>query len=463
MTRRRLLALVGTIALLAAACSSRGADPSASGGDAGGGATTSTAATGGETFGTLASPCGGPPADPAPSTTTAGGTDETQGVTADSIAVGTVADPGFAARPGLNQEILDAGEAFVQWCNDQGGINGRQLDLTQYDAKYTEYVLRMQEACAHDFAIVGDGAVQDNQWTTSGAACGLVDIAGFSVTPEKSGTAGHAAIEENRVVQPLPNTSDQFAVGAMRVLADENPDAFDHVGIVSGNFATLEVQAAKTKEAYEALGATVVDEQIYNVAGEANWTPFAAALRDGGVDWLNFVGEGANLALLQQAMSEISYSPTVTFQETNFYDPAYLDAAGDAAEGTYIRSVFVPFEEADTNPATQQYLDLVDAVGGKAALLGAQSMSAWLLFAQSAKQCDDQGDLTRTCLLETAGSVTDWDGGGLHAPTDPSSNSPTECFLLLQVQDGAFVRYHPEEGFDCGEDRDEDQVIAVGT
>jgi hypothetical protein len=111
--------------------------------------------------------------------------------------------------------------------------------------------------------------------------------------------------------------------------------------------------------------------------------------------------------------------------------------------------VFTPFEEADTNPATAKYIELVEAIDGKVALLGAQSMSAWLLFATAAKECDDAGDLSRSCILETAGSVTEWDGGGLHAVTDPSTNTPTPCTMLVEIQDGAFVRNAPDEGFDC--------------
>lgn len=221
-----------------------------------------------QAFGDVASPCGGEGAPQAPE----GGPEETQGITADAIAVGTIADPGFTARPGVNQEIFDAGEAFVGWRRtSRAGINGRQLELTQYDAKYTEYQARVGEACDNEFAIVGDGAVQDNLWVSTGAACGLIHIAGFSVTPEKSGTADPSEIERLRAVQPLPNASDRYTVSLMRVLMEDHEDALDHFGIVYGDIATLQIQADKTVEAYEALGATVVSEQAYNVVGEANW------------------------------------------------------------------------------------------------------------------------------------------------------------------------------------------------
>jgi len=276
-----------------------------------------------------------------------------------------------------------------------------------------------------------------------------VDIAGFAATPEKGGVTGHEGVIERRTVQPVPNPQDEFPIGHVPLLAEEAGDALDHVGVINADFATLALIAERTKEAYEAVGAEIVSEQTYNVLGEANWAPLAQVLRDDGVQWLNFVGEGEFLAQLQQAMVEIGFEPEVTAQDANFYDRNYLQAAGAAADGTYVRTAFVPFEEAADNPATQLYVDLVEGIEGKVALLGAQSMSAWLLFAQSADQCDDDGELTRSCVLETAASVTEWDGGGLHAPANPSENEGPSCVVVLRVEGGEFVRHAPEEGFAC--------------
>jgi hypothetical protein len=161
------------------------------------------------------------------------------------------------------------------------------------------------------------------------------------------------------------------------------------------------------------------------------------------------------MANLQSAMAELDFQPEVTQVEANLYDPNYLEGAGDAAEGTFVRTALWPFEEAAENPATQEYIDLVEARDGKVAALGAQSFSAWLLFATLANECDIEGDLTRSCILEKGAEVTEWDGGGLHAPGNPGENSSPECFILLQVEDGGFVRYEPAEtdggeaGFNC--------------
>ncbi len=446
MTFRRLFALLAVLGLVAAGCGGdRGEDESGGVSDGGSTDTTEAASGGAGDFGDLTGVCG---------PNEGGGTvtddpAETQGITADTITVGTVSDPGFEGRPGLNQELFDAADAFVAWCNAAGGINGKQLEVNLHDAAITEYQPVMAEACETDFGIIGSGAVQDNFWPDSGASCGLFDIAGFSVTPEKAGLAGQDVVAA-RSVQPVPNPVDEFPVGAASILSEDFPDAGDRVGILNADLDTLVTQAARVKEAYESIGFTVVHEATYNVLGEANWAPFAAAVEEAGVTFLTFVGEGENLALFQQALDEIGYDVEVTLQDANFYDPTYIESAGAAAEGTFLRNAFWPFEEAADNPATAQYIEQVEAIDGKVALLGAQAWSAWLLFAQSARDCDLADDLTRSCVLEAAASVTEWTGGGLHATTNPGANEGPDCTLVLQVQDGAFVRYAPtDEDYAC--------------
>jgi ABC-type branched-subunit amino acid transport system substrate-binding protein len=443
---------------VAAGCSSdRGTDESGGTDDAASETTAAPEGGGAGDFGDLTAVCGpneggGEVADAGP--------DETQGVTADTITVGTISDPGFEGRPGLNQEIFDSGTAFVEWCNAAGGINGRQLELNLHDAAITEYQPVVQDACATDFAIVGDGAVQDNFWESTGAACGLIDIAGFSVTPEKAGDAGRDPVEA-RTLQPLPNAGDRLQVGPYLQVAEDFPDAITRAGVVYGDLETLVAQKDKTVDGLEQIGYEFVHESTYNILGESNWAPFAQALADDDVRFLHFVGEGENLALLLQAMQEIGYAPDVIVETTNFYDSAFVEAAGGAAEGLLIQSVFNPLEEADQYPAVQQYLDLIEAVDGKVAQLGMQSMSSWLLFAQAAKACDLEDDLTRSCVLATAASTTDWTGGGLHAPTEPGSNEPSPCYVLMQVEGDGFSRYAPDEGFDCGEESDQPYVVEV--
>ncbi len=455
-SRRVLLAVLTVGVLVAAACGS-----DREGGETGQTSDSSTETTaapsgGAGDFGDLTAVCG---------PNEGGGTvvddpAETQGISQNEIVVGTVSDPGFEGLPGLNQEIFDAGTAFVEWCNAAGGINGKQLTLNLRDAAVTEYQPVLQASCQEDFAIVGSGAVQDNFWPEIGAECGLIDIAGFSVTPDKAGLAGRDPIEA-RSVQPVPNPSNRYQVGSYTIIDAEYPDAPAHTGILYGDLETTAIQAERVQAGLEQIGHTIVHTAAYNILGESNWSPFAAALQEDGVEWLQYVGTGDNLALLLQAMDEIGYRPEVIAQDANFYDQLWVDAAGPAADGVFVRTVFNPFEEADTNPAIQQYIEHVEAVDGKVASLGTQAWSAWLMFAQAARDCDLDDNLTRSCVLEGAASVEDWTGGGLHAPTNPGANEPPECTMVLLVEDGAFTRWAPDEGFACGEDSDQPFIVDI--
>ena len=444
MKKTSRIAAVIALALLATGCGDRGPDPSTAPlSDPGAPRAAETSPDAGD-WGSLKAVCG-----PSEGGGEVAGGDDAQGATAERITLGTVADPGFAARPGLNQELFDAGDAFVAWCNAAGGINGKELVLNNHDAKLTDYQPAMDAACSTDFALVGGGAVQDNLWETTGAACGLIDIAGFAVTGEKAGRSGQSP-QETRTVQPVPNPADQFPVAAVRLLDEAFPDAKGATGYLYADFQTLKRQFDKESQALESIGHDTRYKGVYGINGEANWTPFATAMESKGVTFMAFIGEGTHAASLEQAMTRVGFVPPVRYYDGNFYDPAFIDAAGSSADGAFVGSVFIPLEEAATHPATQQYIDVLEDQGGKQAVLGIQSMSAWLLFAQVAKSCDLADDLTRTCILKEAATVTDWTGGGMHAPTNPARNEPSTCQMVLQIQDRKFTRWAPtDEDFAC--------------
>ena len=447
---KKLLGLLAVLALtvVASSCGDRGSDSS---GGLGGSDTTAPADDSGGggkgDWGDLTGVCG-----PNEKGGAVPDGDDSQGVTEDSITLGTVADPGFSARPGLNQEIFDAGDAFVAWCNAAGGINGKELKLNKHDAKLTDYKPALDDACTTDFAMVGGGAVQDNLWETTGKACDLIDVAGFAVTPEKAGLAGQTP-SETRTVQPVPNPGDRYIVAGLKLVDEKFPDALAKTGFLTADFQTLAAQYTKESQGFESQGADIVYKGVYGINGEANWKPFATEMKNKGVTLQKFIGEGANAAAFEQARAQVGFEPEVRLYETNFYDQAFVEAGGSAVDGALITSVFIPMEEADTHPATQQYLDVMDEQGGKKALLGMQSTSAWLLFATLARDCDQADDLTRSCILKGASEVTEWTGGGLHAATNPGENDPAECQMVMEIKDGKFTRWGPkDEDYYCPED-----------
>ena len=440
MRARWLVVMVVVLALLAAACGrddddeETGAAETTAPEEGGGGG-----AAGAGDFGDLREVCG--PGDASGATA--------QGVTDTEIAVGTFSDPGFAGRPGLNQELFDAAEVFTEWCNDAGGINGREIVLHQRDAALTEVRARMSESCREDFFLVGGGVVFDDTGVEDRLNCLLPDIAGFVVTQEAKGA--------DLLVQPVPNTVDAVSTAAQVYIKERFPDSLDSVGYLTGNLPTTVTVSDQNKEAAEALEFETVHEAQYNAAGESSWAPFAESLRSDEVKGLQWTGEPENLAKLLQAVADLGYELEWVATAANHIDEKLIDQGGGAVRNVFIAGSVAPFFLADENEATQQYQELFDEYlpdGKKNAYLGYQAFSAWLLFATAVKECGS--DVTRRCVFEEASSVQEWTGGGLHAPSSPAENRPPECAVIVEATSDGFQvaeDFEATDGlFNCNQD-----------
>jgi len=417
MVRSRVVVCAVLLLVLAGAC---GRDET----ETGEGETTTTAegaaATG--TFGDLEEVCG--PGDAKGATAS--------GVTDSTISAGVISDPGFSGRPGLNQELFDAAKVFAEWCNDAGGINGRELEVHERDARLTEYKQRVIESCREDFFLVGGGAVFDDAGQEDRLRCLLPTVAGFVVTPQARGA--------DLTIQPVPNPIDGVGIGAQRYASEKYPDSRDHVGYLTGAIQTTKIVNDQKLEAAPTLGFKTVYNGTYNPVGEPSWTPFAQQIESAGVRGLQWTGEPENLAKLLQALADIGYELDWITADANHVDSKLIETGGSAVRRVYIAGAVVPYTLADENPATQQYLDLFEKYlpdGKDKAYLGFQGFSAWLMFAQAAKECGSE--LTRRCVWDNVSNVTEWTGGGLHAPTNPKASSAAECVILTEATADGFV------------------------
>ena len=428
MNKRLIPVLLVVGALVLGACSSRStSDETAD--------TTTTAPEGTSVsadFGDLESPCG--PGDATIDPSQNGGP---------TLKVGTPTDKGFEIVPGLNVEMEDAAKAFIGWCNDQGGVQGLPLELVELDAAYFNVPALMETACDQVFAMVGGGLVLDDQVFPRFNECGMIDIAGFTVTSAKAMSSGMA--------QPLPNPSNLKPTNWLQWAKDNYPTEIERTAVMYGNIGSIETVALQDIATMDALGGfTVVSTPVYNPGGESNWAPFAQQLKDNNVTFLTFVGQPANLASLLRSMDEIGYRPPLIMQQANFYDEVLTDGAGSLADGVIVRSFYTPFEEPEDSPAMAKYLEVMETYNpsGKIAGLGIQSMSAYLMFVTASNLCLDSNDgvLERECVLDAALSIDKWTGGGLHAPSNPGANEPSNCGLLFEISDGKFTRLFPERG-----------------
>ncbi|MDN4172159.1 ABC transporter substrate-binding protein [Nocardioides sp. SOB77] len=430
----RVGAVALTLALAASACGSD-RDSDDAGQASGDGASTSAAASA-TTFGDLESPCGDGDAS--------GATD--QGVTDETITIGYGDDRGFASAPGLNEEMGDAVKAMIAWCNEQGGINGREVVGNQYDAAMTNAAAVMQKSCKQDFMLVGQGFAYDEAAEQFRVGCDLPTVAGFVIGPNSS--MGPDKFES----VPLP--LDYYNAANLASGMEVHPEIEEGVTALGSTSPAIAQGVEKVKEVYGELGANVEECGVtLSQEGEANYVPFAEKLKDCGASALWITNSPSPIAFgLLEALQRVDADLTYVFESTWYNDVTRdWNAQSGAADGMVSGMVFQPFENADVVPAVQDYLDILEGAGADPGLLSMQAVSAFLLWADVAQDCGS--DLTRECMVAGLSDVHEWSGGGLHAPSDPGANMPPECALVVELQGDAFEQVFPAEKgeFSCDE------------
>lgn len=375
-----------------------------------------------------------------------------QGVTADSITIGVMADL-TGPRPGLGEHTVQAMRAFVELCNEHGGINGRLLELREFDTQLLNAVGAATQACAEVFATVGDGVVFDNEAAQIQVDCNQVSLPGWSGTAEKS------LSDLTYMAQPGPG--DHWFAAPGRYLADTFPDAVTaaQATYVNGVVAT-ESTKARVQESYRALHGFEYRDDVVNSLVETSWNSIVSGMRDEGIRYVYPVTEATNVAAMLQAMDELGWRPDVIDLNGQYYTHTLIEAAGASAEGVHVSTTQKPFEEAEAGDATSVYLDYLERVspGARPDYLGVLEFSSALLFAQAMSSLGN--DISTETLDAALSEITEWDGGGLHVPTNPGENTrDLDCYMFLTVQDGEFVREYPatrEEGdingFRCYDD-----------
>jgi len=425
----RLIAVLAALVVAAAACGSdRGDEPAAADDE---NSDTTEADSDGDIptdgFGTLETPCGEGDGGPAGD----------QGVTEDQIVIGYGDDAGFPTSPGLSHETSDAIEAMIAWCNEQGGINGREIVGNYYDAAITNVANAMTQACDEVFMLVGEAWALDSGQEEIRVGCGLPAVPTYSVSPEFANGP--------MTVQPVPNPADFYTAGWAGQIAELFPEEVTNASVMYGNFAATIDTKDKVVQTFDDFGFEFLDCPIeYNIAGEPDWKPFAQSLKDCGAEVVYYSGQPyPNMQNMLDDAAQVDYSP-IWLVDLNAYLQSFAEwNATGYGDNVYLRTAFYPFEQADDVPALQQYIDIVEANDGDTSLLGVQSTSAFLLWATAADACG--AELSRQCVLDELDGVTSWDAGGLHTQTNPGENLPPECNMLLKLDGTSWVQAFPEE------------------
>jgi ABC-type branched-subunit amino acid transport system substrate-binding protein len=348
------------------------------------------------------------------------------GVTDTEIHVGTITDFGFTK----NSELIDAAEAFTQWCNAAGGVNGRKLVSKTRDTNLAEYRQRVLEACNEDFALVGGYGAFDSTGVKDRLNCGLVDYTAQAVSPENTG--GDLQFMPSR----SSNTVYSPYEGFYKFLLGKYPDSKGSIGIIAGDIGMLTMRVKQSVDVFDRLGGKVVYNDVYPAVGLADWGPIAQTIKSSGVKGLAFLGNQTDLPKLMQSLADTGYKLDWIDATSNAYGDSFIQLGQGLYDDqpTFSDPAIFPLEKASDNPATKQVVDLYKKyVPDKpVTFAGIAAWSAWALFATAVRDCGS--DVTRRCVYDKAKALKTFDGGGLHPPVDLDPASRNICFTIEQAK-----------------------------
>jgi branched-chain amino acid transport system substrate-binding protein len=415
VNRRIATTLLALLALVAGACSNASDDSD----DASGGGTAVTADDGGAL--SYAEVLELPIDENVPV--------QAPGVDDQTIRVGGVAS---ITNPigGVYGEAFDGVQAYFDMINEDGGIYGRQLEITAMEDDNTGFENRedIQSLISQDiFAVVpiatldfsgADLLVQENipsfGWNINEE---------YNEGPNLFGERGFLCFT---CASPgLPWLAQEVGATSVGVLAYDVPQSADCAEGIQNSF-----------DAYPTAEIGFFDDSLQY--GIPDMSAQVDRMKDAGVDLVTTCMDFNGATTLQQEMNSqnldaIQYLP-------NGYDYTFLEENGDLFDGAYVLTNFVPFEVPDDEKpeGMQLYEEWIDESGGN---VGELSLGGWLaadLFVTGLRAAGPE--FSRQGVIDGLNQLTDWDGQGLVADIDWTESHESEgdesCFAMSQIVDG---------------------------
>lgn len=367
---------------------------------------------------------------------------DVRGVSNTEINIGVLNDAGNDLSPGLGAAYPKVAQAFADWCNEAGGINGRKIVIHDRDAKLFNAASVVIEACKQDFMLVGGGAALDADMIEPRVECGLGNIP--ALNPSYEGQISDLQAVVGRVSDTYSNW------GLFRLLGDEFADAFQKIGILTIDTPDVRVAYERFQKVLEQQGLSVTSFQAVAVNLD-NVRTYVQPL----------VGKSDALVIalpvveMFRAMVDVGYEPAVIVDQGSvFYGNSSLDSLKQAppTAPVFSASTTFPLALADQNSTAQKLVDLEKAAFGEVDPSDVTPWITWLLFAKAASACDD---LTVECVIDNATQDTAFTAGGLMAPIDLSDPTKVnQCLAVIDVSVDGFTydekRTQPTDGvFNC--------------
>ncbi len=355
------------------------------------------------------------------------------GITATSVRVANVST---LAVGGLFKGALVGTEAYVDYVNSTGGVNGRKITVDSADDGFSGAGNKQatQNALTNDFSLVGGFSLQDNF--------------GGLVLKANPGMPNVSVVLDGTTNQ-LPNVFSAVPLnggweeGPLQYYKKKFPKDIDAVGTVVSDQASALKDWAGQKYAMEQVGYKVIYDPSVPVS-QTDYTQNVIAMRNAGVKILFLSQLPYNYAAaMLKDLQQQNFHPQVILGSANYSNDLVSAAGGPSAvDGALFdqnTSLFLGQDAAEI-PAVGLFNKWVQKAspGFKTDLF---SLYGWLsaeLFSQALKNAGSNP--SRGSLLQALSKITSFSGNNIIAPNDPAAKTVGNCYLLGQVANGQYQR-----------------------
>jgi len=354
------------------------------------------------------------------------------GITATSVRIGNVS----TLIGGLFKGAQVGTEAYADYVNSTGGIDGRKVTVDSGDDEYSGAVNKQDTAAGiqNDFALVGSFSLQDSY--------GGQLLAQHPGMPDISVTLDPTTNKLPNVYSVAP-LAGGWEEGPLQYFKQKYPSDVTAVGTLVANQPSSIYQWQGEEATMNHVGYKVIYDDTFAIS-QTDFNQNIIAMKNAGVKMVFIEQSPENYtSAVIKAMTQQNWHPVVVLGAATYSNALVSDAGGPSAvNGDYLEQNASLYLGGDSTaiPAVATFLHWVNVVspGFKPDLFTLYGWTSAELFAQALENAGS--DPSRGSLLQALSKVTSYSADNIIATSNPAGKTQGNCYLLAQVQAGQFQR-----------------------
>jgi ABC-type branched-subunit amino acid transport system substrate-binding protein len=358
---------------------------------------------------------------------------------------------------GRYHEFIDGIRAYFKVINDKGGIYGRKLVVVSD----RDDVVGLQNVQQTTSSLADDNAFATFEATQQLTGADLLVKAHmptfiWNIDPEMAST-------------PTSDHSNIFGSNAAICFSCPGPlapwlaekNGFTKVGILAyGVSAESKLCASGTRDAYKKYTNGKVKVAFFDdsLPFAADLTADVANMREAGVQFVNTCVDANEVLKLQREMQKQGLHAVQSLP--NAYDHDFVRQNAALFEGTFVESLYTPWETQPQSPATQAYLAGIKAITNDPVELTEFGWIDAMQFVDglkgagpefTQKKVIDYLNTQRGYAAEGLVQPVDWSTGHIDPMKHPEVRAKEECLPVMQIKGGKFVLFDapPDKPWTC--------------